>query len=113
MQMGRTIRFHLDEHIDSAVAEGLRRRGADVSTTAERGLIGQSDEVHWQLVYSEQRVLVTNDSDFLQFHSQGRPHWGIAYCHQQSRTIGQMIHTLELVWELLELGDMKSRVEFL
>ncbi len=111
--MGRTIRFHLDEHIDSAVADGLRRRGADVSTTAERGLIGQADEVHWQLVCEEQRVLVTCDSDFLSFHAQGRPHWGIAYCHQQSRTIGQIIHTLELVWELLEPHDMKNRVEFL
>ena len=39
--MGRTIRFHFDEHIDSTVAEGLRRRRADVSTTAERHLIGQ------------------------------------------------------------------------
>ncbi len=79
--MARTIRFHLDEHIDSAVAEGLRRRGVDVSTTAERNLTGRDDESHWQLVVSEQRVLVTNDSDFLNFHDQGRPHWGIAYCH--------------------------------
>lgn len=111
--MGKTIRFHLDEHVDSAVADGLRRRGADVSTTAERGLIGQTDEVQWQLVLEERRVLVTSDSDFLSFHAQGLPHWGIAYCHQQSRTIGQMVHTLELVWELLEPDDMKNRVEFL
>lgn len=111
--MGRTIRFHLDEHIDSAVAEGLSRRGADVSTTAERGLIGQSDEIHWQLVNDEQRVLVTNDSDFLIFHAQGRPHRGIAYCHQQSRTIGQMIHTLELIWIMLDPTEMNNRVEFL
>ena len=111
--MGRTIRFHLDEHIDSAVADGLRRRGADVSTTAERHLIGQTDEVHFQLASNEKRVLVTSDSDFLNFHAQGRPHWGIAYCHQHSRSIGQMIHTLELIWELLEPDDMQNRVEFL
>lgn len=111
--MVRTIRFHLDEHVDPTVAAGLRRRGVDVSTTAERNLIGVDDEIHWQLVVSEQRVLVTSDSDFLNFHDQGRPHWGIAYCHQQSRTIGQLIHTLELIWEVLEPADMQNHVEFL
>ena len=111
--MARTIRFHLDEHVAPTVAEGLRRRGVDVSTTAERNLIGVDDEIHWQLVVSEQRVLVTNDSDFLNFHDQGRPHWGIAYCHQQCRTIGQLIHGLELVWEVLEPADMQNRVEYL
>jgi membrane associated rhomboid family serine protease len=30
--MPRTIRYHLDEHIDFAVAQGLRRRGIDVTT---------------------------------------------------------------------------------
>lgn len=111
--MARTIRFHLDEHVGPTVAAGLRRRGVDVSTTAERNLIGVDDEIHWQLVVSEQRVLITNDSDFLNCHDQGRPHWGIAYCHQQSRTIGQLIHTLELIWEVLEPADMQNRVEYL
>src|SRR5881296_923831 len=111
--MARTIRFHLDEHIDPTVAAGLRRRGVDVSMTSERNLIGEDDEIHWQLVVSEQRVLVTNELDFLNFHDQGRPHWGIADCHQQSRTIGQLIHALELIWEVLEPNDMKDRVEYL
>ena len=111
--MARTIRFHLDEHVDPTVAAGLKRRGVDVSTTSERSLIGEDDEIQWQLVVSEQRVLVTSDSDFLNFHNQGRPHWGIAYCHQQSRTVGQLIRALELIWEILEPIDMQDRVEFL
>ena len=37
------IRFHLDENVNSAIASALRRVGADVSTTASAGLIGQSD----------------------------------------------------------------------
>jgi len=111
--MARTIRFHLDEHIDFAIAEGLRRRGIDFSTTPERNFSGQSDDAHWLLVNDEQRILVTRDSDFLIFHSQGRPHWGIAYCHQQTRSIGQIIQTLELIWELLEPVDMRNRIEFL
>ena len=111
--MARTIRFHVDEHIDFAVAEGLRPRGIDVSTTPERNFIVQSYDVHWLLVNEEQRLLVTSDSDFLIFHSQGRSYWGIAYCHKQSRSIGQIIQTLEFIWELLEPTDMRNRIEFL
>ncbi len=37
--MPETIRFHLDENISLAVANGLRWRGIDVTTTPEEGLI--------------------------------------------------------------------------
>lgn len=36
--MPRTIRFHLDEHCDPAIAAGLRRHGIDVTTTQEVGI---------------------------------------------------------------------------
>lgn len=38
------IRFHLDENVDSAIADGLRRRGVDVTMPNDVGLIGASDE---------------------------------------------------------------------
>lgn len=37
------IKYHLDEHIDAAVAAGLRLRGGDVTTTVEQELQGDSD----------------------------------------------------------------------
>jgi uncharacterized protein (DUF433 family) len=36
----RTIRFHLDENGSHAIAAGMRRRGINVSTTPEVGLLG-------------------------------------------------------------------------
>ncbi len=33
--MAESVRFHLDEHIPSVVAEGLRQRGIEVCTLAE------------------------------------------------------------------------------
>ena len=45
-RLARTMRFHLDEHLPHAIAEGLRRRGIDVTTTVEAGLRGASDDVH-------------------------------------------------------------------
>lgn len=37
--MPQAIRFHLDEHVDPAIADGLRRHGIDVTTTLDAGLV--------------------------------------------------------------------------
>ena len=111
--MPRTIRFHLDEHVDPAVADGLRRRGIDVTTTAEAGLLGAEDSDQSAFAVAHGRVIFTNDDDFLRLHDQGAEHPGIAYCHQQSRSIGDIIRALELIWEVLEPDDMRNRVEFI
>ncbi len=42
--MARTIRFHLDECCDPVIADGLRRRRIDVTTSQEMGLLKAEDE---------------------------------------------------------------------
>ncbi len=111
--MPRTIRFHLDEHVDPAVAAGLIRRGIDVTTSAETGLLGADDAVQLANAANQQRVLCTSDSDFLNLHSQGVPHAGIAYYHQQRRSVGELLRSLELLWELLEPSEMADRIEWI
>jgi predicted nuclease of predicted toxin-antitoxin system len=111
--MPRTIRFHLDEHVDFAVAEGLRRRGIGVSTTGDAGLLGADDNHHILYAASNAAVIFTNDRDFLRLHDAGVEHQGIAYCHQQSRSVGEIIRALELIWEVLEPGEMHDRIEFI
>jgi hypothetical protein len=54
--MARTIRFHLDEHVSNAVAEGLRRRGMNVTTTADAGLLGADDSQHIAFALAQDRV---------------------------------------------------------
>lgn len=39
------MRFHLDEHVDHAIARGLRNRGIEVTTATDAGLLGASDEM--------------------------------------------------------------------
>ena len=51
--MARTIRFHLDEHGNSAVADGLRRLGIDVTTTSDAGLLGADDTDHIAFALAE------------------------------------------------------------
>jgi len=55
----------------------------------------------------------TQDEDFLRINATGTPHAGIAYCRQQTRTIGQIIDGLVLIWELLDPPEMENRIEFL
>jgi predicted nuclease of predicted toxin-antitoxin system len=110
--MPRTIRFHLDEHVDHAVADGLRRRGIDCSTTVDASLLGAHDPDQLAFAKSQGRVLFSNDADFLCAHNQGIEHCGIAYCHQQSPSVGEIIRALELIWEVLEPEEMHNQVEF-
>ena len=107
------IRFHLDEHVDPAIAAGLRQRGIDVTTTAEVGLEGAADEVHISFALREGRVLFTNDSDFLRLHSLEVQHAGIVYCHPGSRSMGDTIRWLALMDECLKPEEMVGRIEFL
>lgn len=111
--MPRTIRFHLDENCDPAVAEGLRRRGIDVTTTPEAGLIGATDEEQVAYALPAGRVIFTQDADYLRLHTSGEPHAGIAYCHQQTRSIGEIVAALVLIWDVYEPDEIAGRVEYL
>jgi hypothetical protein len=111
--MPRTIRYHLDEHVNSRIADGLRRRGIDVTRSNEAGLLGAEDSAHIAFAAAHRRVIFTNDDDFLRIHDQGISHAGIAYCQQQSRSIGETVRALELIWEVLEPDEMQNRVEFI
>jgi predicted nuclease of predicted toxin-antitoxin system len=50
-----------------------------------------SDEKQLEFAMSEARILVTHDEDFLKLAKQGTEHSGIAYCHPQLRSIGQVL----------------------
>jgi predicted nuclease of predicted toxin-antitoxin system len=94
--MQTSLPFHLDEHVPSAVAEGLRRRGIDVTLTHELGLSGADDSVHIAFALQEERVIVTHDRDFPRWHARGVKHAGIAYCYQQKYSIGELVRALLL-----------------
>ncbi len=111
--MSRTIRFHLDENCNLAIADGLRRRGIDVTTTPGAGLRGATDEEQAAYALAAGRVIVTQDEDFLRLNAAGVPHAGIAFCKKDTRSVGQMIARLAEVWEVLEPVAMVGRVQFL
>ncbi|MGO9597139.1 MAG: DUF5615 family PIN-like protein [Isosphaeraceae bacterium] len=106
------LRFHLDEHIDPAIADGLRRRGIDVTTTLEAGLRGAADEEHVAFARAQRRVIVTQDSDFLRIHRAGVPHEGIAFSQHGLRSLGQLLRALIGLNDRLNPEAMRDHVEF-
>jgi predicted nuclease of predicted toxin-antitoxin system len=110
--MTAKIRFHLDENVNPAVADGLRRRGIDVTLPGDVGLIGADDEAHVAFGLAQQRTIFTHDEDFLSIAARGE-HPGIVYCHQQSRSVGQILGGLLLIADCLAAEEMRNNVEFL
>ena len=95
------------------MAQALRRRGIDVLTATEAGLLGALDEEYLAYAFSANRVVVTSDPDFLRLHQRRQPHAGISYCRQGARSIGQLVAQLVLLHAALEPSEMVGRVEFL
>ena len=106
------MRFHLDEHVAHAVAEGLRRGGIDVVTTVEAGLRGAPDSDHVEFARRTGRVIFIQDEDFLVMAHSGSEHPGIIYCHPHTRSIGQIIEFLVLVDACMTEDQMRNHVEF-
>ena len=106
------IRYHLDEHMHPAVAEGLRQRGVDVTTTVEAGLTGASDEDQLAFAAAQGRVFVTRDRHFLVLDSEGVAHAGIAFWHSKRRNVGQLVLDLVLLWRAVSAEEMLGRVEY-
>src|SRR5688572_1610854 len=104
-----SLRYHLDESVDHAVARGLALRGIDVTTSTEAGLRGATDDE--QLAHSIQagRVLVTHDKDFLRIAAINVRHAGIAYCPPSYRSIGHIILRLVQLSRTNGPADLEGR----
>ena len=110
--MSTPVRYFTDEHVAKAVAGGLRKRGIDVLTIAEAGLLGADDEDLLAFGREEKRVVVTQDRDFLRIAAREPDHSGIAYAPQE-RSIGEMVRMLDLLAQVSHAEGMYGRIEHL
>ncbi len=58
------IAVKLDENLGRTHADALRRAGYDALRVRDQGLSGAADDVVWQHVCTEGRLLITLDLDF-------------------------------------------------
>lgn len=110
--MANRIRFHLNEHVDPAIAAALHRTGIDVTTTIQAGLRTQNDEAHLRFARAEGRVIVTRDQDFLRFAGGALDHAGIVF-YTANQSIREIIEGLILIYEVMLPDEMAGRVEYL
>ena len=109
--MSEVVQFYFDEHVGHAIAKGLRRRGIDVLTLADAGMLGASDDEHMSFARDERRVVVTHH-DLLRLAAEGVEHAGIVYA-PQGRTVGAMVQGLTLIAQVLTPEEMRGHIEFI
>ncbi len=110
--MPGNLRFHLDESVTRKVADGLRRRDIDCTSTPEQGMIGRSDEDQLAFAKSDGRVLITADVDFLAISAVNSDHAGIIFW-LQDRHFGQLIRELHEMSFAKQPNDLAGRVMFI
>lgn len=111
--MAEPVRFFLDQHIPSAIAQGLRQQGVEVLTAQEAVRCGVPDPDQLQFATADERVIVTFDSDFLALHQTGVQHAGIAWCPATKYPIGPLLQMLLLLHAVMDGDGMRDHVEYL
>jgi hypothetical protein len=106
------MRFHLDEHVSDAIADGLKRHGIDVTSTNDVGLRGAPDRHHVEFALRERRVIFTNDRDFPRIAASGIAHSGIVYAAPQRRSVGQIIEFLLLMHHCMKVDEVAGTVVY-
>jgi predicted nuclease of predicted toxin-antitoxin system len=111
------IAYYMDEHVQTAITRGLRRRGIDVLTIQEDGFLHADDDVILDRAMALGRAVFSRDEDFLAEAARrqvvGVPFAGVVYAHQLGATIGQCVNDLELIASVYEPADMANNVVYL
>ena len=110
--MVERIRFHLNEHVDPAVATALRRAGIDTTTTIEAGLRTKDDLAHLEFAQTERRVIVTRDQDFLRLARERPAHSGIVF-YTARQSLREIIEGLILIYEVMHPIEMDGHIEYI
>jgi len=110
--LAEVIRFYLDENMPVAISVQLMRRGVDVVTVRDLGLLGETDVNHLRRATKLGRILCTHDTDYVDIASQGVHHAGIIMGQQHKHTIGDWVRFLTLVSAVYEPEEMVDRIEY-
>jgi predicted nuclease of predicted toxin-antitoxin system len=104
------MRVKLDENMPRSLAEARRLAGHDVHTAADEGLLGKSDDLVWQAVVEERRLLLTLDRDFGQLAMESNDHAGAVVLRPRDANQSVIMPLALRALSLAEEVDMKNRV---
>lgn len=113
------MRFLRDENVDNRLGSWLREQGHDSATVAHDFQAALPDVEVLALAHREQRVLITNDTDFGELiFRQGLPHGGVILFRLGSAALAPKRARLEYVirnhaadiHQFLVIGDHGVRI---
>jgi hypothetical protein len=111
------LRAYADEHVAFPIVQALRARGMDLVTVQDRGREGTDDAELLTEALSDERVMLTNDTDFLAlaagYASRGVTFAPIFFWPQQRRRIGEIVRRIIRQASGLDYGAARSMVYFL
>ena len=101
-RLRRRIRFLVDENLGHEFTEAVREQGWNTKNLHQSGLLGKSDEQILALAYAKDRIVLTQDKDFLDFR-RFPPHRmaGVIVLCGRLRTTEALLASLRLVLDLL------------
>lgn len=106
------LRFYLDENVSVEVARQLRKRGIDVITVRDLGLLGDEDINHLRRATEMGYVLCTYDTDYVNLAKEGESHAGIVIGQMENHYIGEWVNWLALMHAVYTPEDLYDRVEY-
>ncbi|MHB0955546.1 MAG: DUF5615 family PIN-like protein [Pirellulaceae bacterium] len=111
------LRGFADVHVVHAIVQALRRRGMDVATARQRELQEADDSDLLAAALDEERVMLTNDTDFLALAARcsanNETFAPIYFWPQQGRPIGEMVRRILREASLGDYPSARSKVHFL
>jgi Domain of unknown function (DUF5615) len=112
-----STKLYMDEQVEWAITQGLRRRGVDVLTVQEDGRRRADDPVVLDRARDLGRVVFSRDTDFLaeaaRRQATGEPFAGVIYAAFADASIGQCVQDLELIAKAGDLTDLADMVMYL
>jgi len=105
------LRFYLDEHLSTSLAQALRARGIDVQTAIEARLAGHGvpDPIQLSWAAVHQRAFVTGDWDFLTYGATVSRHDGVIIIPRHV-SLGRSIQYLTYLATQHEPVDLAQRI---
>ncbi len=104
------MRLKLDENMPRPLAEELRDAGHDVHTVADEDLLGSPDDIIWNAVVREERLLLTLDRDFGQLAVTTRDHSGAVILRPRDANQAMIMALARRALALATDIDMKNRI---
>ena len=103
--------IYADENVWLPVVEGLRRRGWDVTTVLEEGMLGRPDREQLQYALENGWPFLTFDDDLLAL-ADSIDHAGVIYISQHRRDVGELVRRIDGTLQRNEERDLAGGIVY-